>query len=922
MKQPRRPLACVALDMEMTGRGEANEIIEIGAVKFEGTRIVDRFSSLVRPSKPVSPSVSALTGIRQDELHAAPPLDEVAPRLMAFVGSLPIVGQSIHFDLDLLARAGYRLENPRFDTYELATIFLPNLAAYDLASIAQRLGITVSRRHRALDDAELAMKVFLAIRREMELLGYETLIELAGLALSGSPLSVILEDVIRRRAIGGSGGYNLGDLLSAQGVDPLELSLGAYRDEEPLKPKYPPSAVDEAVLEADFAPGGPLSRYLKGYQQRPGQLAMMRLVLRTLNQGGTALIEAGTGTGKSLAYLLPAARYALANDARIVVSTKTINLQEQIFFKDMPIVQGAVGGGVRAALLKGRGNYLCLDRWKEFRRRPVLSEAEARLKARLLVWLKSTETGDRAELNMAEDEESAWHRISAAAEGCRPSLCREWAEGRCFFRRARSKAESAHIVVVNHSLLLADLVAENGAIPSYRHLVVDEAHHLEAEATEQFGFRVSLDRLSRLVEALAASSSPLGQAVAEISRVGRDQRLKEMAKAALEEAKACHRLVEDLALAVQETVAGQLKGQQVLKVRLHGDLRARPEWQRVLQTASAVLPSLRYIASALREMAAELALKAPDLAALMEDEADLLKAGVQGLEEAFFKPGEAEVYWLEANGPLVEVCGAPVYVGPVLRDKLFGHLHAVVLTSATLCVEGDFNFLASRLGIVEAEELSVDAPFDYGKAVLVYVADDLPDPNSPGYQKAVEEHLGRIAESAGGRTLALFTSNSALRSTYRALESRLARVNIVPLGQGIDGSRRSLLERFKALPRAVLFGSASFWEGIDVVGEALSVLVVARLPFEVPQDPVFSAKAEQFADPFHEYTVPSAILRFKQGFGRLIRSSSDRGVVVILDSRLAKRRYGERFLRSLPECEVEIGPGWGAAEAVRRWLNG
>jgi DNA polymerase-3 subunit epsilon/ATP-dependent DNA helicase DinG len=924
MKNHSPSPVCVALDMEMTGRGESNEIVEIGAIKFAGPKVIDRFSSLVRPTRPITASVSALTGIRQSELLKAPFLSEVAPRLVRFVGAAPIVGQSIHFDLDLLAKEGCVLTNARFDTYELATIFLPNLAAYDLASIAKHLGIPVSRRHRALDDAELAMRVFLAIRGEIERLGYETLSELSALALSGSPLSAILHDVVRSKARSAfRGGYSLGDLLAAQGVDPIDLALAADSSShaEALRPRYPAVPVDEGVLEADFATDGPLSRHLASYEVRPGQLAMMRLVLRTLNHGGTALIEAGTGTGKSLAYLLPAARFAMANDARVVVSTKTVNLQDQILFKDLPVVEKVVGSGLRTSLLKGRSNYLCLDRWKDFRRRPVTGDSEARLKARLLVWLKSTETGDRSELNMAQDEEPVWHSISAAADGCRPSLCREWAEGRCFLRRAKSKAEAAHVLVVNHSLLLADLAAETRVIPPYRHLIIDEAHHLEAEATDQFSIRVSLNTLASLVKGMGTSSTALGKSIAELGQVTKDQRLQALSKASMDEARRLGEHLDGLLDVAKELVSSEAKGTRSVKVRVHGDVRSRNEWQRMLHKVQSILPSMRYVGSNLRDLSMELTSKAPSLAALLEDGGKAFRANAEALEEVFLKPEDGKVYWLDAEDPEIEICGAPVYIGPLLKDRLFDRLDAVVLTSATLSVEGDFSFFTSRLGITNADELSVEAPFDYDRAVLVYVADDVPDPNSPGYQRAVEEHVARIVEAAEGRTLVLFTSNSALRATYRALEGRLARAKIVPLGQGFDGSRKSLLERFSALPRAVLFGSASFWEGIDVAGDALSVLIITRLPFEVPGDPVFSAKAEQFSEPFDEFAVPSAVLRFKQGFGRLIRSPQDRGVVVILDSRIAKRRYGSRFLRSLPECEIEVGPAWGAAEAVRRWLS-
>jgi len=328
----------------------------------------------------------------------------------------------------------------------------------------------------------------------------------------------------------------------------------------------------------------------------------------------------------------------------------------------------------------------------------------------------------------------------------------------------------------------------------------------------------------------------------------------------MDEARCLGEHLDELLDVAKELVSSEAKGTRSVKVRVHGDVRSRNEWQRMLHKVQSILPSMRYVGSNLRDLSMELTSKAPSLAALLEDGGKAFRANAEALEEVFLKPEDGKVYCLDAEDPEIEICGAPVYIGPLLKDRLFDRLDAVVLTSATLSVEGDFSFFTSRLGITNADELSVEAPFDYDRAVLIYVADDVPDPNSPGYQRAVEEHVARIVEAAEGRTLVLFTSNSALRATYRALEGRLARAKIVPLGQGFDGSRKSLLERFSALPRAVLFGSASFWEGIDVAGDALSVLIITRLPFEVPGDPVFSAKAEQFSEPFDEFAVPSAVL--------------------------------------------------------------
>lgn len=695
-----------------------------------------------------------------------------------------------------------------------------------------------------------------------------------------------------------------------------------------------PSAVDAAL-----GPAGALSRALPGYEPRAEQLAMARAVEQALAARRHLVVEAGTGTGKSLAYLLPAVHYAVQNGRRVVISTNTINLQDQLFQKDLPALQRALGLLFRTALLKGRANYLCLHRWRLLLRSESLTADEASLLIKTLVWLAHTTSGDRAELRLTPGEAEAWNRVCALAEYCTPARCPDHREGVCFLARARRAAEEAHIVVVNHSLLLADLVPGARVLPEYQHLIIDEAHHLEDEATEQLSFRAAERDFSSALDELWPTAIPprgsggLRTLVGICRRAGlRPEALREVESRAGEAEALVGDLLAELRRWFQSlgrfvATLGERDG-QATTVRLTPTARAGKSWDEIELAWERVeerLLALLRAGTALVDRIATL----PSLADEAEDLLADLTLALQRLDglreqvhELVHDPRADRVYWVAAGaGDDASLHAAPLHVGSRLRSALYDAKQTVVLTSATLTTGGSFDYLAERLGLQDFDQLALGSPYNYERSTLLYLPTDVPEPGHSHYQKEVERAVVAAATAAEGRTLVLFTSHSQLRATYEAVRRRLETEGIVVLGQRLDGSRSRLLQAFKQRPRTVLMGTASFWEGIDVVGDALSCLVIVRLPFAVPSEPIFAARSEAFANPFQEYAVPQAILRFKQGFGRLIRSHTDRGIVVILDRRVQSKSYGELFLRSLPPCTVRRGPTADLPHHVRQWLG-
>ncbi|ACZ38437.1 helicase C-terminal domain-containing protein [Sphaerobacter thermophilus] len=953
----------VALDLEATGMDpERDEIIEIAAIKFRNDRVLDRWESLVRPRGPIPFNITSLTGIGAKDVRRAPIFPVVAPRLRDFVRNHPIVGQSPEFDIQMLAGAGLRLQNPLYDTFQLATILIPDLPAYNLATIAARLGVSVPHQHRAMADVETTMAVFLGLQDILLSHDAETLARLAELArVAGSPLARLFAEA--RREVASLDGMGHGT-IAAQLMAKTGMTRGGpevlflFQRERPprLEPTGSDAPIDVEALRAWTEPGGALAQTFPGYEPRPQQVAMLAAVAEGFNQGGTYLIEAGTGTGKSLAYLLPAILHAVNRGEPVVISTNTIALQDQLFRKDLPDLRRALKEMARtqpelervasfeAALLKGRSNYLCLRRWFLAQREPSVSPERATLYAKILTWLQQTETGDRAELHLSPEEQVYWLALAEEEGSCVPGRCIFHRRNQCFLYRARHKAESAHVIVVNHALLLSDMLAANNVLPPYRHLIIDEAHNLEDEATTQLGFSISrhriLDFVSRCVArdddgALGGALGGLWSVVAN-ARVplARDiaaslqPQLDGLVRTAREASEEIERFFHALGDFVERYQAGQSEHDR--RLRLTDAVRHDPGW-------STIEISWDQVAGRLREIVGVLVWAAGQWEGISEEEIPerdevatelevLIRTGHELIERvlgAIANPSPDMIYWLTRNVATgdVAISAAPLHVGDVLREHLFDRCRTTILTSATLTTDGSFDYVRQRLGIDEAHELQVPSPFDYPATTLLYLADDVPEPGQPGHQRHVQEALIDLCKATRGRAMVLFTSHSALQTTYRAIKRPLEAEGILVLAQRMDGSPRQLIDRLKSHPETVLLGTNSFWEGVDIVGDALSLLVITRLPFSVPSDPVFAARSELFEDPFNSYAIPQAVLRFKQGFGRLIRSSTDRGVCVVLDRRTVSRRYGSSFVRSLPDCTVVVGPTSELPARASEWLQ-
>lgn len=969
------PHTYVALDLETTGLNpDKDAIIEIGAVKYRDGAPVEEYSTLINPGRPIPYEITLITGITDRDVSAAPSFDRVVGPLMRFVGQNPVVGHNIGFDLGFMRAQGLLNENVGLDTWELATILLPALPGYSLSALTARFGIASPSSHRALDDAQATGRLFELLCEEASRLPRPVLMEINRLAAGSAwPLATVFAEALLALGIGRVPRHE----LPLQELAPDGALFQPVRMLEPLAPRPQPAPIDAEALAALLRPGGAFSQAFPGYEFRPPQIDMLRAVADAFNMGHHLMAEAGTGTGKSLAYLLPAIAFAVKNNERVVISTNTINLQDQLFKKDLPDLQRVLGQSnaagfpktvgdepFRAALLKGRSNYLCPRRFQALKAKPGLTNDELRGIARILVWLPATQTGDQNELSLPlPSDRFVWSQVSAENEGCTLERCQQEMGGRCFFYRARKAADAAHIIVVNHALLMADAATENRVLPEYKRLVIDEAHHLEDAVTDQLSFKADGYSLGQLFSAIyqpvgsAGPATPRGRAAAsQAARSGgllaellaclraglsdphfmplRDRivRLQGDAEAVQSRLDFFWQVIDE---AVRDLVPKMDTSEYDLRLRVTPGTRSQPVWTDIEvawdslgHVWGVLLKHLEELKAALADLMergktpAGLDVLAESLAASI---ATLAEYQVQ-LEAWVMKPDANSVYWVEVStgerqARRVTLRAAPVHVGPLVESHILFKNDTVVMTSATLRTAGSFDYMRDRLAAHEADTATVGSPFDYKESTLLYLPTDLPEPNAPGYQTAVEQTLIALAKALDGRVLALFTANNQLKRTDQAIRPALTEAGITVLSQGSGSSRHQLLESFKAGNRTVLLGTRSFWEGVDVVGPALSALVLVRLPFAVPSDPIVAARSETFDDPFYNYQVPDAILRFRQGFGRLIRSKTDRGVVVVLDKRLTTKSYGKLFLESLPECTVHKGPLMNLPATAKAWVD-
>ncbi|MBM4426462.1 MAG: hypothetical protein FJ031_04405, partial [Chloroflexi bacterium] len=771
----------VSLDIETTGLDENREaIIEVAAVKFNGWRIEGEFNTLINPGKQIPDFITGLTGIDNAMVSNAPRLRDIAHELTAFVGDAPILGHNVKFDIGFLRKAGLFEYQQTIDTYELASVLMPAASRYNLGALGQQLNIPLPATHRALDDARVTHACYVRLLDLASELSLETLQEIVELG----------------NFVDWDAGWAFEQALQArvkEGIKPKKTTRSSFpkptlapitqKDAPSVQRTEEPIPLDPEEVASVLEYGGPFSQYFESYEHRGEQVEMLKAVTNALSQGKHLMVEAGTGVGKSFAYLVPAAWFAFQNNTRVVVSTNTINLQDQLIKKDIPDLKAALNMDVRAAVLKGRINYLCPRKVGFMRSHGPANANEMRVLAKLIVWQLENTSGDRNELNLnGPIEREVWSRLSAEDDNCSTETCLGRMGGACPFYCAKQAAQNSHLLIVNHALLLSDVSTGSKVLPEYDYVIVDEAHHMESAVTSALSFRMTQNDLDRMLKELGGSSAGvLGRMLTETHNALRPSDfglLQQKSKRATDQTFRLEQLSKEFFLYLGEFINAQREGQQ--QNNYSWQLRVVPStrsvqgwddlemlWGQVSETMSHLIKTMDEIYKALGELSS-------DGYDNVEDVMGSLSTLIRRMTEAetaasgmMHKPSNELIYWIEVNprGERLSLNAAPLKVGPLVQKHLWYEKASVIMASATMTTHGDFRYVRNTLAADEVDVLSLGSPFDYESSTLLYVANDMPEPNNFNYQQALDRTLISTAKATGGRMLVLFTSYAALKKT-------------------------------------------------------------------------------------------------------------------------------------------------------------
>lgn len=929
----------VAYDLETTGLDPVNDyIIEFGAVKVVDGKIADHMQQFIKPPIPIPPFITKITTITDEMVADAPALEGVMEDIFDFLGDYPLVGHNVMFDYNFLQQKrneydGYEMKNALMDTLYLSRTFRYDLVNHRLGDIAEYYGLSAEGTHRADYDAELTAKLLIKFIGEMARGDEEVFKNLVEIHRTVElPNKQLFINVLNQLRSGKK-------LMLPPGFKPEPMAARPNIRDIP-KPEALPA------MEDVFEPDGSLAAELSGYEPRPAQYDMARDIARIMQNNEFLVAESGTGVGKSLAYTVPSVltRYQMEEDAPLIISCNTKNLQDQLFHKEIPFIQEKLGIGMKAILLKGRSNYICKNKWTRAMRDLdwFLSEREKEEMQTLVLWLRETQTGDIDEHNGFSTGRASylWSKLCSEPGFCTTTVCQPF--DYCFLGKIRREAHRADVIVVNHSLLLSDAAAGHSILPGYERLVVDEGHLLEKNAYQFFASEFSYYSLRNLLDRMFYRARRMSGLAVDL--------LHYLVPLKEEEKKDVLQLVEDIQNATQEAANANesffkdFRDQHTVKLQhskfVYKELYAAENkifeqvagsWYDLTTGISNLRKLLETLRRQLDDINTDGVVDLEEYLLRLDSYREELSTTLGLMETQSAASEEGIIYWFEMsprdddiNTRFIQV---PLRVGKVLQTALYEDLSSAVFTSATLAVNDSFEYYLQRTGLLDNDRVTTriyPSPFSYPDQARAFVPLFLGYNKDPGYTARVIDVLENIWQVHPVGTMILFTSYSQLLEWESVLTPIFKHSDRKLLVQNNQVSRVHLINTFKNEPGSVLLATDSFWQGIDIPGEALQLLVVAKLPFQVPSEPIVRANQNDIrnnsGNDFMEYAVPEAAIKYKQGIGRLIRTMSDFGAVISLDDRLFTKRYGSYFINSTAIPHVAARTKQELVEGVVNWL--
>lgn len=924
----------VVVDLETTGNSvkKGDKIIQFAAVVVENNQIVDEYSTFINPEQPLSPFIEELTGIQSSQLVDAPRFSEVAPKIAEILQDSCFVAHNVLFDLTFLQdeflQNGFEpFYCSTIDTVELAKIIRPQATSFKLSHLAEEEGIEHDRPHQADSDAEVTAQLLINFCEELRKFPLVTLKQLYRLSYSlKSEISELLALILKERMSVSPIHYPHLQIHKGIAIRKPEAISKMLYDGDAV---YPESAEEKIAL---------LNKAFPHFELRNDQLKMMDAAYRIFNDQKIAIIEAGTGLGKTLGYLVPAAYCSLAHHEPIIVSTYTIELQNQLIHKELVNLHNMLPFELKTAVLKGRPNYISLAQFDRALRTKDDNYETALIKMQILVWLLQTETGDRDELNMTAGGELFWERLQSAKSPSNDHE-RSW-QHLDFYERAKENAKDADLIVTNHAFLMSDFFSNNGKGMNNSLLIIDEAHQLENAALKHLGssidyvsLKMMMNKLGfydqkQLLYKLLNMVNDLGgkNSHGEADRLLHDviyeieQFFQLLSKACEDSQKNMH---NKNAVSLQSILKNHINSQPLthLAERLHKQLQTLSNY--LLEHTAYVTENGQPGKTQLFHLSE------------MESIAEFFRSRADNFLEYFLRNKDSFLYWVEwhknSPGQYVYLYSQPISGGQELWHRFFAQQNSVILTSSTLAVKDSFEYIKNKLGLHhhDIETFAFPSPFRYKEKVKLLVASDIPEVNKVSqahYVEQIAQYIEQAALACKGRMLVLFTAQEMLRDVHESLKKLSSLEDFNLLSQGISSnSKTRLIKYFQNFDKSILLGTSSFWDGLDLPGETLQCLMIVRLPFSPPNEPLTEARCDQIrnagGNPFTEYALPEAIMRFRQGFGRLIRTNEDKGIFIVCDRRIVTTQYGKDFLLSIPDVAVNEVNLQGVQNSIKQWLK-